>query len=141
MKNKLILAAIFYSGMAFAVLPPQAYLSARAEAPRHVQISIASVSPPQANEMACAVRGEVVRRFRGNLKVGRKLALQVDCRRPEGGFAGPQLFIDETALRTARYAEVFLSADASPAVVRWQFHIIDAPSKKPRCGAKEWACR
>lgn len=136
----LAVAALLSAGSAIALMPPQTYLTARAEAPRHVQIRIVSVSAPVNDAMACEVVGHVVRNFRGDVKPGRVLKLKVDCNPPGGGFAGPQIFVAEAALRTARFAEVFLTGDEPPAVMRWQFHIIKKASKTPRCNAQEWAC-
>lgn len=138
---RVALAALLGTSSIQAALPPQAYLSARAEAPHHVQISIRSVVAPRTGEMVCAVSGEVVRRFRGGLKKGRLVTLQVDCQRPGMGFVGPQLVIDEATLRAARFAEVFLTGDDPPQVMRWQFHPIEKPSARPRCSVQELSCR
>lgn len=134
------LAAAFCAASAFALMPPQTYLTAREEAPRHVQIRIVSVTGPVNDAMACGVTGHVVKRFRGDVKPGRVLNLKVDCNPPGGGFAGPQIFVSEAALKVARFAEVYLTGDNPPAVMRWQFHIIKKASKSPRCNAQEWAC-
>jgi hypothetical protein len=143
MKTRLLILAIttlLSAGSAAALMPPQTYLTARAEAPRHVQVRIVAVSGPENDSMACGVTGHVVKRFRGDVKPGRVLKLKVDCNPPGGGFAGPQIFVSEAALRTARFAEVFLTGDEPPEVMRWQFHIIKKASKTPRCNAQEWAC-
>ncbi len=134
------LFAAFIAAPALALMPPQTYLTARAEAPRHVQIRIVSVTGPENGAMACTVTGHVVRSFRGDVKPGRVLTLKVDCNPPGGGFAGPQIFVGESTLRKARFAEVFLTGDEPPEVMRWQFHIIKKASKTPRCNAQEWAC-
>jgi len=136
----LVVAAILSAGSAVALMPPQTYLTARAEAPRHVQLRIVAVTGPKNDSMACEITGHVVKRFRGDVKRGRVLKLKVDCNPPGGGFAGPQIFVSEAALRKARFAEVFLTGDEPPAVMRWQFHIIEKASKTPRCNAQEWAC-
>jgi len=136
----LVVASILSAGSAVALMPPQSYLRARAEAPRHVQIRMVAVSGPENGAMACGVIGHVVTRFRGDVKPGRVLNLKVDCNPPGGGFTGPQIYVSEAALRAARYAEVFLTGDEPPAVMRWQFHIIEKASKTPRCNAHEWAC-
>lgn len=125
---------------AFALMPPQSYLTARAEAPRHVQIKILKVEGPRNNAMACFVTGRVIKTFRGDLKWGRKLTVKVDCNPPGGGFAGPQIFRSEEALRAAKYAEVFLTADDPPDIMLWQFHLIKQASKRPRCTAQKWTC-
>lgn len=135
------LAALLGTGLVLAALPPQAYLSARAEAPHHVQISIRSVAAPRAGDMFCSVTAEVVRRFRGSLKKGHLMTLQVDCQRPGMGFVGPQIVIDEATLRAARFAEVFLTGDDPPQVIRWQFHPIEKSSARPRCSVRELTCR
>ncbi len=125
---------------ASALMPPQSYLMARAEAPRHVQIKIIKVAGPVNGVMGCMVHGRVIRTFRGDLKWGRRLKLKVDCNPPGGGFTGPQIYNAEASLRAAKYAEVFLTADDPPEVMLWQFHIIKQASKRPRCNPQEWNC-
>jgi hypothetical protein len=134
------LAAALIAAPAFALMPPQSYLTARAEAPRHVQIKILKVQGPVNNAMGCIVTGRVIKTFRGDLNWGRKLKLKVDCNPPKGGFTGPQIYNSEKSLRAARFAEVYLTADDPPEVMLWQFHIIDQASNEARCNAQEWTC-
>jgi hypothetical protein len=138
-----LLAALAFAAVAApaqALMPPQTYLTARAEAPRHVQIKILKVYGPVHGAMACKVKGKVVKRFRGDLRVGKKVILKVDCNPPGGGFTGPQIYVGEKALRAAKYAEVFLTSDDPPEVMLWQFHIVDGASETPRCNPQEWTC-
>jgi hypothetical protein len=122
---------------AHAVMPPEVYRKARADAPLHVQVAILDVAAPDATPGMCLVSGEVVRVFRdteGVISPGDKIEFPISCSRagdrvPIGGV----LWTDADALAAARFIEAYLAGGA-PAfdVALYQSQIIAAPSETPQ---------
>ena len=135
-------ASLWFSTAALSVMPPQAYLSARASASTHVQIKINSVSRALSkdNIANCQVSGIIVKRFRGKLKPRMPITVSVACDPTPTATTGGTLFIRQEALQRGEFAEVFLTGESPPKVFFDQFHIIYAPSNSPRCRTTEWEC-
>ncbi len=135
-------ASLWVSTSALAVMPPQAYLSARASAPTHVQIKINSVSHPLSkdNLANCQVSGIIVKRFRGKLKPRTPITVSVACDSTPTATTGGALFIRQETLQRGEFAEIFLTDESPPKVVLDQFHIVPAPSNSPRCRTTKWKC-
>jgi tetratricopeptide (TPR) repeat protein len=134
-----LFALLAVSG-ASAVLPPQVYENARAEATYHVQVKIATVSPPSRTPGDCETTGEVVRIFRdksGTLRLGTRVDFTVSCmRRGDPPIIGGTLWTDYDALMRARYLEAFLNPGAGRYhVAAWQSRIIEAVTDKPTIGS------
>jgi hypothetical protein len=129
------------------------YEDVRRDAPLHVQVRIAKVTPPAATPGECRVEGEIVRVFRNRIPelerrlaqiqhreppvrqpdvLGRRIELTIHCaadgdRLPLGG----ALWTPLTRLTKARYAEAFL--DGGLRIVRDQIMIIREATDAPFC--------
>jgi hypothetical protein len=129
--------AIALTASASALMAPEYYQKARAEAPYHVQVEIALVSAPEEGPGDCTVEGTVVEVFKdatGKLKKGTPVSFAVACyneadRLPIGGV----MWTKADALQQAKYIEVYL-VDAAEGfdVALWQSKIIAAPSAQPQ---------
>ena len=98
------------------------------------------VRPPEEGMGNCAVTGEVVSVFRGDLGAGDVIKFDVSCyaygELPDGG----TLWTDVDALRNARFLEAFMSAGPNPHVILDQIEIIVAPRGQPYCDTDSLAC-
>ncbi len=128
------------TGSAAAVLAPEYYEEARRSAPNHVQIEIDDVSGPSGGMGACAVKGKVVRVFRGDLASGTRLRFDVSCYDYGKIPSGPTLWTDYDALGDAKYLEAFMSGDAAPKIALDQVEIILEPRDVPYCDSNSLYC-
>ncbi|MEG3620350.1 hypothetical protein V5T82_17955 [Magnetovibrio sp. PR-2] len=128
---------VLFAAVAFAVLPPEYYMHARAHADHHIQIEIHAVQPPAQTPGGCEVSGRVVTVFRsqdGILKPGSTVSLEVDCTQPGDNLpVGPVLWHEVSHLVSARFMEVYLDGEdvGTLDVAFWQSHVIDGPSQTP----------
>jgi len=125
------------AGAAHALMAPEYYRQARAEAPYHVQVAIDKVTLPDSEIGSCLVAGRVVEAFKddgGRLAVDTPVSFGVACYRdnaemPIGGVLWTRL----EALKSARFIEVYLVEDGQGFdVALWNSRIISAPSDEPQ---------
>jgi len=134
---RLALLLILLTTSAHALMAPEFYRQARAEAAFHVQVAIDKVTPPAKGPGSCMVEGKVAEVFKdaGNkLPVGAPVSFSVACRR-EGEEApiGGTMWTDTDALKSAKYIEVYLVPGVDGyAIAMWNSKIIAAPSKTPQ---------
>lgn len=125
---------------AHAVMAPEVYEEGRRTAANHVQIRVTHVRPPEGGMGDCAVTGEVMQVFRGDLGAGDVIKFDVSCyaygELPDSG----TLWTDVDALRKARFLEAFMSSGPNPHVVLDQIEIIVAPRDRPYCDTDSLAC-
>jgi hypothetical protein len=119
-----------------ALMAPEFYRQARADAPFHVQVAIDKVTPPAAPGN-CIVEGKIAEVFKdaGNkLPVGTPVSFSVACHREgEQVPIGGAKWTDTAALTSAKYIEAYLTPGVDGfAVAMWNSKIIDAPSKTPQ---------
>lgn len=135
--TRLVFLSVCLATSAQALLAPEFYRQARADAPFHVQVAIDKVTPPAAGPGNCIVAGKVAEVFRdaGNkLPVGTPVSFAVACHRqgeqvPIGGAKWTQT----DTLTNAKFIEVYLAPGVDGyAVAMWNSKIIDAPSKAPQ---------
>ncbi|MGD2131749.1 MAG: hypothetical protein PVI23_03090 [Maricaulaceae bacterium] len=131
----LVLAALAsLAASASAVLPPEVYAQGRVDAVHHVQVRIDRRSGLSwfTDHGACAIEGEVVRVFRGDLSVGDEIGFDIDCAKPRANIpAGPVLWTAWRAIEDAAYIEVYLDAEGE--IEMWQSMLLSAPSDEPAC--------
>ena len=132
-------------GPASAVMPPEAYLEARAAADHHVQVAIDRVRTPEVTPGQCHIKARVVTVFRSrgqDLAVGTPVTFAVDClTEADVPPAGGTLWGRVEALRAARYMEVYLDGGLGALdVARWQYAIIDGPTPVPACPEESLSC-
>ncbi len=132
--------AIAFSGAAAAVLAPEYYEEARRSAPNHVQIKIDKVSSPRGGLGDCAVKGEVVRVFRGDFERDSKIAFNVSCYDYGAIPSGPTLWTDYDALSSAKYLEAFMLGGPTPKIALDQVEIILEPRDTPYCDRNSLYC-
>lgn len=107
-----------------AMMAPIHYTRARLNAAHHIQLAIERVTGGK-------VRGRVVTVFRGALKTGARLTLQISLRdETNQAIVGGTIYTDPDALARARFLEAFLDGDP-PAIVMDQVKIIDAATPEP----------
>jgi hypothetical protein len=128
---------ILLATSAHALMAPEFYRQARADAPFHVQVAIDTVTPPAARPGNCIVAGKIAEVFRdaGNkLPVGTPVSFAVACHRQgEEVPIGGAKWTDTDTLTSAKYIEVYLAPGVDGyAVAMWNSKIIDAPSKTPQ---------
>ncbi len=122
---------------AHALMAPEFYRQARADAPFHVQVAINMVTPPASGPGNCIVEGKIAEVFRdaGNkLPAGSPVSFAVACH-SEGQQVpiGGAKWTDTDALKSAKYIEAYLTPGVDGyAVAMWNSKIIDAPSKTPQ---------
>ncbi|MEI9902526.1 MAG: hypothetical protein WDN31_23290 [Hyphomicrobium sp.] len=126
------------AGGARAMMAPEYYRKARAEAPYHVQVAITKVDAPRRGPGTCDVTGKVEQVFKdatGKLPKGAEVGFPVACRRkgdevPLGG----TVWLDTDALEQAEFIEVYLidGADGGFDVPLSNYRIIAAPSPAPQ---------
>lgn len=128
---------VFLATSAHALMAPEFYRQARADAPFHVQVAIDKVTPPAARPGNCIVAGKIAEVFRdaGNkLPVGTPVSFAVACHRQgEEVPIGGAKWADTDTLTSAKYIEVYLAPGVDGyAVAMWNSKIIEAPSKTPQ---------
>ena len=130
------------AGPAFAVLPPQAYLDARREAPLHLQMSVQKVKL-RPSAQACRVEGRVLRVFRGDARPGGRITVDAPCRFPDAApMPGPVLWFQPGDIRKGQVLEGYFDGPAgSPAIARSQLFVVSGESTEPHCSAQDYACR
>ena len=92
------------AGPAWAALPPCVYDQMISEAPLAFQMEVLSVVPPDGDGI-CRVTGEIQHSFRGTPDSG-QIIVRVPCLNRQG-LVGPTIWHDETALRAARFMEIY----------------------------------
>jgi len=127
----------FLTTSAHALMAPEYYRQARADAPYHLQVAISRVEPPPSGPGACTVDGKIAEIFKdtsAKLTVGAPIRFPIACHRPgDRVLIGGTIWTDVEALMSARYIEVYLvdaGAGLEPAL--WQSRIIDASSSTPQ---------
>jgi len=122
---------------AHALMPPEVYRNARAEAPYHVQIAITKVDAPRTGPGTCGVEGQVLKIFKnatGSLSNDMTVGFAVACRHtgdvvPLGG----TIWLNTDALEKADYMEVYLADTAEGlAVPLWNYKLISKLSDEPQ---------
>jgi hypothetical protein len=122
---------------AHALMAPEFYRQARADAPFHVQVAIDKVTPPASGPGNCILEGKIAEVFRdaGNkLPAGTPVSFSVACH-SEGEKVpiGGAKWTPTEALKSAKYIEAYLTPGVDGyAVAMWNSKIIDAPSKTPQ---------
>ena len=134
---RMAFAFVFAATSANALMAPEFYRRARADAPFHVQVAIDKVTPPAAGPGNCIVAGKIAEVFRdaGNkLPVGAPVSFAVACHRQgEQVPIGGAKWTETETLTSAKYIEVYLAPGVDGyAVAMWNSKIIDAPSKAPQ---------
>ena len=128
---------VFVSSSAHALMAPEFYRQARADAPFHVQVAIDKVTPPASGPGNCIVAGkiaEVLRDAGNKLPAGTPVSFAVACHRQgEKVPIGGAKWTDTDTLTSAKYIEAYLTPGVDGyAVAIWNSKIIDAPSKAPQ---------
>lgn len=128
---------LLLTGVAQALMPPEVYSKARADAAYHVQIGITKVDAPRKGPGGCLVEGQVLKIFKDS---GEKLAkdqvisFPVACyRRGDTVPIGGTLWLDTDQLEKADFIEVYLNEDGEgfePAL--WNYRLISGLSDKPQ---------
>ncbi|HWK40169.1 MAG TPA: hypothetical protein VNR88_14720 [Hyphomicrobium sp.] len=133
----IVLWLCLLASAAGALMAPEYYRQARAEAPYHVQVAIDKVTWPDSEVGSCLVAGTVVETFKddgGRLAVGTPVSFGVACYRdnaevPVGGVIWTRI----AALETARFIEVYLVEDGQGFdVALWNSRIVATPTKDPQ---------
>jgi hypothetical protein len=124
-------------GQAHALMAPEYYRKARAEAPYHVQIAITKVEAPRTGAGTCAVEGQVLEIFKnatGKLAKDQIIGFTVSChRKDEKVPIGGMLWLDTDALEKADYMEVYLNdAPGGLDVALWNYKLIPKLSDAPQ---------
>jgi hypothetical protein len=128
---------LLLAGAASAMMAPEFYRKARAEAPYHVQIAITKVDAPRVGPGTCGVEGQVLEIFKdatGKLAKDMVIGFSVACyRRGETLPVGGVVWLEIDALEQADYMEVYL-ADAANGfeVPLWNYRLIPKPSSAPQ---------
>lgn len=127
-------------------LPPYVFEQARANAAEHVQIEVVRVGQVRlwgeaghGVQGVCPVEGRVARVFRGRLKVGETVTVDVSCAARDAEIpAGGTVWTDLERLQAARAMEAFLDhAGAGYEVVRDQIYIVPALRSTPYCTVRD----
>ena len=131
------LLVVLFTTSAHALMAPEFYRQARAEAAFHVQVAIDKVTPPAKGPGSCMVEGKVAEVFKdaGNkLPAGTPVSFSVACHRAgEQVPIGGAKWTDTEALKSAKYIEVYLVPGVNGyAIAMWNSKIIAAPSKTPQ---------
>lgn len=135
---RLVCLLAFLPTGANAMMAPEYYRKARAEAPYHVQVAITRVDAPTHGPGTCDVAGKVETVFKdaaGTLPKGADVGFSVACHRagdvvPVGG----TVWLDIKALEQAEFIEVYLVDDPGGGfdVALWNYKIIPQPSAAPQ---------
>ncbi len=135
---RLAFLLVVFSVDANAMMAPEYYRKARAEAPYHVQVAITTVDAPRKGAGTCAVEGKVEEVFKDTgdkLPKGTNVGFAVACRRPGDVVPlGGTVWLDTAALENAEFIEVYLVDDPGGGfnVALWNYKIIAAPSPTPQ---------
>ena len=128
---------VLLGGSAGAMMAPEYYRKARAEAAYHVQIAITKVEAPRVGPGSCAVEGQVLEIFKdatGKLSKDMTIGFPVACHRADEKVPiGGTVWLDTDALEKADYMEVYLddSADGFE-VPLWNYKLISKLSDTPQ---------
>jgi hypothetical protein len=128
---------VLLTASAYALMPPEVYRNARAEAPYHVQVAITKVDAPRKGPGDCGVEGQVLRIFKnatGRLANDMIVGFTVACHR-EGEVVpiGGTIWLDTDALEKADYMEVYLADTAEGfSVPLWNYKLIPKLSDTPQ---------
>lgn len=131
------LAIVLTAASASAMMAPEWYRKARAEAPYHVQIGITKVSAPRTGAGTCSVAGQVLKIFKnatGTLADDMIVGFDVACRHA-GDEVPPSgtIWLDTDELAKADYMEVYLTDAAGGfAVPLWNYKLIPKLSDAPQ---------
>jgi hypothetical protein len=130
-------AIVITTASAFALMPPEVYREARANAPYHVQIAVTKVEAPRVGPGTCSVEGQVLKIFKnetGKLANDMIVGFDVACRRQgEQVPLGGTIWLDTDALEKADFMEVYLTDTAdSFAVPLWNYKLISHLSDTPQ---------
>jgi len=122
---------------ASALMAPEYYRQARAEAPYHVQVAIDKVTLPDSEIGSCLVAGKVVETFKdegGRLAPGVPVSFGVACYRANAEVpVGGVIWTGIEALEKARFIEVYLVEDGQGFdVALWNSRIVEAPTEEPQ---------
>ncbi len=119
---------------AHALMAPEIYRKARAEAAYHVQLAITKVDAPRQGPGGCLVEGQVLKVFKdagGKISPDQTISFPVACyRRGDAVPIGGTLWLDTDQLEKADYMEVYLNEDGegfAPAL--WNYRLIPKPSE------------
>jgi hypothetical protein len=124
-------------GQAYALMAPEYYRKARAEAQYHVQIDITKVEAPRVGSGTCAVEGQVLEIFKDaadKLAKDQIIGFTVACHRKDEKIpVGGTLWLDTDALEKADYMEVYLNDAADGLdVALWNYKLIPKISDTPQ---------
>jgi len=122
---------------ASALMAPEYYRQARAEAPYHVQVAIDKVTLPDSEIGSCLVAGKVVKTFKdegGRLAAGAPVSFGVACYRENAEVrVGGVIWTRTAALEAAHFIEVYLVEDGLGFdVALWNSRIVDMPTDEPQ---------
>jgi hypothetical protein len=132
-----VLLSVVLGGGAQALMAPEYYQKARADAQYHVQIDITKVDAPREGAGTCAVEGQVLEIFKdasGKLAKDEIIGFTVACHRkgdkvPIGG----TLWLDTDELEKADYMEVYLNdGPGGLDVALWNYKLIPKISATPQ---------
>ena len=124
------LAAALAASPASALLPPQAYANARANAPNVIVIDVASVE--FASATSCIVRGSVGAVERGDkYEAGGSVELTVPCRGHVATpvMTGAVIFQNSQTLQASARGRAYL--DDAGALALYQYEILPAAAAQP----------
>jgi len=132
----ILLALVAVAGAlpaAAQTFPDRFFRDARLKAEFHVQFSVERVTLPSVTPGFCVVSGKVEKVFRGPIKPGQALELDVSCKKPEDQpKPGTTIWFDSDELMAAKYIEGFLNRGPyGYAVAIWQLQAIPAPTDTP----------
>lgn len=119
------LAAAFAASPAAALLPPQVYANARANAANVIVLNVASVE--FVSDMSCAVRGSVETVERGSkYQAGVEVELRVPCRGHvmTPPMTGAIIFQNSQALQASTRGRAYL--DENGVLALYQYEILPA---------------
>jgi hypothetical protein len=128
---------VLLAASAQALMAPEFYRQARADAAFHVQVAVDKVTPPAKGPGSCLIEGKIATVFRdaGNkLPVGAPVSFSIACHRDgEQVPIGGAKWTDTETLKNAKYIEAYLVPGVDGyAVAMWNSKIISAPSPTPQ---------
>jgi len=138
----LLAAGLVFASPASAVLPPQAYLQARASASVHLQVQVSRVrTSPKDN--TCRMEGRTLSVWRGPVKTGDAVRFTLPCRFASTPvMPGPTLWFDPSGLKPGQVLEGFFdSVEGGLSPARDQVFRVRAASAQPLCGTGDYACK
>lgn len=133
---------LVFPGAAYAVLPPFAYLEARASAEVHLQVQVTRVRLAP-RDSACRIEGRALSVWRGSVRAGKTIRFSLPCRFASTPvMPGPVLWFDPVALKPGQVLEGFFDTwEGSLRPARDQVFIFGTASDAPRCGTTDYPCR